>query len=96
MIRKIIEKYSEKQEGLFKTFYITFLFGCIPFALMHIIFNLIGIMPVNFNGEKVYGLLGVLVILMFLPLMALLFTVIIWLYFMIGNLLLRLLKKTIL
>jgi len=92
-MRKIIEKYSAKPAGLFKLLFITFLFGFIPFAVVHIILNLTGVIPVNFNDEKIYGLKGVLIIFLFTPLTALLLTVSVWMYFMIGNLFLRLLKR---
>ncbi|WP_116787548.1 hypothetical protein [Flavobacterium psychrotrophum] len=92
-MKKIIEKYSTKPVELFETLFITFLFGYLPFALIHIIFNISGIIPVNFNNKDVYGLLGTVVIIIFIPFIVLLLTSIIWIYFMIGNLFLRLLKK---
>lgn len=95
-MKKIIEKYSKKPEGFFKTLFITFLFGYIPFALLHIILNLTGIIPVNFNDKGVYGFEGMLIIILYTPFIVLLFTILTWVYFMIGNLFLRLLKKVFL
>ncbi|MCO6147494.1 hypothetical protein [Flavobacterium sp. NRK1] len=92
-MKKLIEKYSTKPIGLFKTLFITFFAGYIPFALIHIALNLSGVIPVNFNDKPIYGFQGALFILLYTPLVALLFTITIWIYFMIGNLFLRLLKK---
>ena len=92
-MKKLLQKYSEKPANLFEKFYVNFLFGIIPVALLHIIFNLAGVIPVNFNEEKIYGLKGVLVIVLFMPFMALLFTIFIWCYFMIGNFIIRSLNK---
>lgn len=92
-MKKIIEKYSKKPEELFKTLFVTFLFGYLPFALLHIILNLTGIIPVNFNDKGVYGLEGTLIIVLYSPLIVLLLTVVTWIYFMIGNVFLRILKK---
>ena len=92
-MKKIIEKYSKKQKGLFKTLFVTYLFGYLPFALLHIILNIFRIIPVNFNDEKMYGIKGIIVIVAFIPLVVILLTGVTWVYFMIGNLILRLLKK---
>ena len=92
-MKKIIKKYSTKPVGLFKTLFITLLAGYIPFALIHIALNLSGVIPVNFNDKPIYGIEGALIILLYTPLVALLFTIAIWVYFMIGNMFLRLFKK---
>lgn len=93
-MKKIIEKYSKKKEDLFKSIFITYLFGSIPFALIHIILNFFKILPVNFNGGQVYGIKGVIVTVFFTPLFVLMFSFFTWFYFMIGNLFLRFLKKS--
>ncbi|WP_417368074.1 hypothetical protein [Flavobacterium beibuense] len=92
-MKKFIQKYSKKPVGLFKFLYVNFLFSYIPFGLLHIIFNLLGIIPVNFNDKPIYGLGAVLVILLFTPFIVLLLTVGVWIYFIIGNLFLRFLNK---
>jgi hypothetical protein len=93
-MKKIIEKYSKTPEGLFKTIFVTYLFGFVPFALLHIILNLFKVVPVNFNNNQIYGIKGIIVIILFTPLFVLMFTIFSWAYFMIGNLILRFLKKT--
>lgn len=92
-MKQIIQNYSKKPDALFKLLYINLLFGYLPFAILHIILNLAGIMPVNFNDKQVFGLKGAIVIVIFIPFVALMFTVLVWVYFMIGNLVIRLIKK---
>lgn len=92
-MKKIIEKYSQKPEGLFKTLFVTFLFGYLPIALLHIILNLTNVVPVNFNDKGVYGIEGVIIIIIYTPFIVLLLSGVTWIYFMVGNLVLRLLKK---
>lgn len=92
-MRNFLEKYSTQQKGLFKLLYVNFFFGFIPFAVLHIIFNLMHVIPVNFNGKQIFGLKAVIVIIFFTPFIAAMITFFVWIYFMIGNLFLRLLKK---
>jgi hypothetical protein len=92
-MKKIIEKYLEIPKDLFKRIFITFLFGYIPFALFHIILNMAGIIPVNLNGKEVYGIKGFFVVILFTPFTILVVSFFVWVYFVFGNLVLRLIKK---
>lgn len=92
-MKRIIENYLDMPKNLFKRIFFTFLFGYFPFAFLHIILNISGIIPVNFNGKEVYGVQGVLVLLLFLPFVVLIITLFFWLYFIFGNLVLRIIKK---
>lgn len=92
-MKKIIEKYSEKPDDLFKRIFFTFLFGYFPFAVLHIILNITGVFPVNFNNEDVYGVKGVVIIILFMPFVVLIISFFVWLYFIFGNLVLRTVKK---
>lgn len=92
-MKKIIEKYSEKPNDLFKKIFFTFLFGYLPFAILHIILNITGIIPVNFNNAEIYGIKGVFIILLFTPLLVLMMSFFVWLYFIFGNFILRIIKK---
>lgn len=92
-MKKIIEKYSEKPNELFKKLFFTFLFGYLPFTILHIILNIIGTIPVNFNGDKIYGLKGIAIIILFTPFLVLMVTIFVWLYFIFGNFVLRMIKK---
>lgn len=92
-MKEIIQNYSKKPDAFFKRLYVNFLFGYLPFAIIHIILNLARIMPVNLNHKQVYGVKGVIVIVIFIPFIALMFTVLVWIYFMIGNFVIRLIKK---
>lgn len=92
-MRNIIEKYSEKPDNLFKRIFFTFLFGYLPFAVLHIILNLTGVLPVNFNDEEIYGAKGVVIIILFIPFIVLMLTFFVWLFFIFGNFVLRTIKK---
>lgn len=92
-MKKIIEKYSEMPKNLFKRIFFTFLFGYIPFAILHIILNITEVVPVNFNGKEVYGIKGVLVLILFIPFVVLIISIFGWLYFTFGNFVLRMIKK---
>lgn len=92
-MKKIIEKYLEMPKDLFKRIFVTFLFGYFPFALLHIVLNLAGVLPVNFNGKEVYGIKGFLVLVLFMPFVVLIMTFFVWLYFIFGNFILKLVKK---
>ena len=63
------------------------------FGALHIIFNLLHIIPVNLNGKQIFGFKAVIVIILFTPFIVAMITFFVWIYFMIGNLFLRLLKK---
>jgi hypothetical protein len=92
-MKKIIEKYTEVPKDLFKRIFFTFLFGYLPFAILHIILNITGVIPVNFNGKEIYGVQGVLVLVLFIPFVVLITSFFVWLYFIFGNLVLRIVKK---
>ncbi|WP_268847844.1 hypothetical protein [Flavobacterium aestivum] len=92
-MKKIIEKYSEMPKNLFKRVFITFLFGYIPFAILHIILNITEVIPVNFNGKEVYGIKGIIILVLFIPFVVLIVSFFVWLYFIFGNLVLRIIKK---
>lgn len=92
-MKKIIEKYTEVPKDLFKRIFFTFLFGYLPFAILHIILNITGVIPVNFNGKGIYGVQGILVLVLFIPFVVLITSFFVWLYFIFGNLVLRIVKK---
>ncbi len=92
-MKNIIEKYSEMPGNMFKRLFFTFLFGYLPFAFIHLILTILGIIPVNFNDAQVYGIKGALVIVLFIPFIVLMITFFVWLYFIFGNLVLKLVKK---
>jgi hypothetical protein len=92
-MKKFIEKYSKKPDNLFKLIFVNFLFAYSPFSILYAFLSLFGTIPVNFNGEEVYGIKGFLVMILFTPFLVLMFTIVVWIYFMIGNLFLKLLKR---
>jgi len=93
-MRKIIEKYAELPESLFKRIYFTFLFGFIPYALLQIIICLYGGSGVDFNHKNVSGVNGALVVLfLYIPMFPLMLAFFTWLYFLLGNFIIRMIKK---
>lgn len=92
-MKKILEKYGEKPKNLFGILFVNFLFAYTPFALFLGVLSLLEIFPVNFNGEKVYGIKGFLVLVMFIPFIVLTLSFFTWLYFIIGNFFLKIFKK---
>lgn len=92
-MKKLLLKYSKRPNGFFGLIFVNFLFGYAPFALFFGILSLFGVVPVNFNDSEVYGLKGLLVMILFIPFIVLMFTFFMWLFFMIGNLFLRLTNK---
>ena len=82
--QKFLEKYTQKPTSVFKRLFVLFFFGFLPFMILHIILNIAGIIPVNFNDEQIYGLTGILVIIGFAPLIVLIFTVLTYFGLMCG------------
>jgi hypothetical protein len=92
-IKNFFEKYTEKPTSTFSRLFITFLFGFLPFAIIFGILTITGIEPVTFNGEDYYGFAGLLVLLIATPITALVFAIFIYLYLLIGFLMLSGFKK---
>lgn len=92
-MKKIILEYSVKPKNLFKKIFFTFLFAYIPFAAIHIVLNLLNIIPVNFNDKDIYGAKAVLIIIIYMPFVVMIVTLFSWLFYMFGNLVLRIIKK---
>ena len=92
-MKKFIEKYSNKPNDLFGLLFVNFLFGYLPFALLLGILSLFEIVPVNFNGEQTYGWKAFIIIIVFAPIFAFIFSFFIWIYFLIGNFFMRIFKR---
>ena len=88
-LKSTLSKYSEKPKSLFRKIFITLFFAYIPFLILYIILAGFGIMPVNFNGEEVYGIKAVIVLICFAPLLVLMFTIFGYLSFVFGNFILK-------
>lgn len=87
---KFLGKFKERPKELFSLLFWNFLFGYLPFSLLGAFLSLYEVITVNFNGEPTYGFKGFIIMLVFTPLMALIFTIVAWVYFRIGNFFLRL------
>ena len=61
--------------------------------ILHIILNIAGVIPVNFNDEQIYGVTGVVVIIGFSPFVVLTITTLIYLGLMCGFLVLKGIKS---
>ncbi|MEQ8903900.1 hypothetical protein [Ekhidna sp.] len=90
---KYLRQFEDKPENLFgKLFWNMFFFlafWMVPLSLL----ILFGVIPFNFNDQPYYGIGGFLMALSFIPMMALGFAAIFWLYYSIGNYFLRLFNR---
>jgi hypothetical protein len=89
-LKTTLSKYSGKPNSLFKKIFMTFSFAYLPFLLLFVILVSFGLMPVNFNGEDIYGLKGVVVLICFAPVFILMFSAFAYLWFVFGNFVLQL------
>ena len=90
-MKRIIKKYSEKPKNLFGLLFWNLLFAYSPLALLIGVLSLFEITPVNFNDQELYGIKGLVVSLLFIPFVAGILAGLIWLYYSIGNWIMRLL-----
>lgn len=88
-VQKFLEKYTQKPNSAFKRLFVLLFFGYLPFMILHIILNIAGVIPVNFNDEQIYGVTGVVVIIGFSPFVVLTITTLIYLGLMCGFLVLK-------
>ena len=74
-----------KPQRLFKVLFWNALFGYLPIWVVTSILTLMNIIPVNFNGEKVYGIKGFIVSLFFFPFIPLVIAGPVWLLFWVAR-----------
>ena len=89
-------KFNEKYklpENLFRLLYINSLFGTLLFMMVLGLFSLFGLFPVNLNDEQVYGIKGLLVLVLFTPFTTLLFVTLMWTGLKLGNLVINILFR---
>lgn len=89
-LKNALTKYSGKPNSLFKKIFMRFLFAYLPFLLLLVILVSFGLMPVNFNGEDIYGLKGAVVLICFAPIFVFMFSAFAYLWFVFGNFILQL------
>jgi hypothetical protein len=89
-LKNSLSKYSGKPNSLFKKIFVIFSFAYLPFLVLCITLVSFGLMPVNFNGEDIYGLKGVVVLICFAPVFILMFSAFAYLWFIFGNFVLQL------
>jgi hypothetical protein len=65
-LKNTLSKYSKKPKFLFKKIFVTLFFTYLPFLILYMTLAVSGIMPVNFNDEKVYGLKAIIIQICFL------------------------------
>ena len=90
-VETFFNKYS-KEAPKFKKIIIYIFFGYLPILSIVVILNLFEILPVNFNGEKIYGAFAALINVGFSPLIILMFSFFIYIHFYLGYLTLKLLN----
>jgi hypothetical protein len=88
-LKETLSSYSGKPKSLFKKIFVTLLFAYLPFLILYIILAVFGIMPVNFNDEKVYGLKAAIILICFAPFLVFMFSAFAYLSFVFGNFILR-------
>ena len=88
-LKNTLTKYSGTPKSLFKKIFVTLLFAYIPFLILYIILAVFGIMPVNFNDEKVYGLKAAIILICFAPFFVFIFSTFAYLTFIFGNFVLK-------
>jgi hypothetical protein len=69
---------------------VTFSFAYLPFLVLFVILVSFGLIPVNFNGEDIYGLEGLVVLVCFAPIFVFMFSAFAYLSFLFGNFVLQL------
>lgn len=94
-LKSFLEKYTEKPPAIFKRLFVTYFFGYLPFLFLHILLNLLGTLPVNFNNEELFGLNAVLVLVLFAPFVVLTFTILTYFGLLSGYLMLKAIKTAI-
>ena len=92
---KFLSKYESKPSKLLGNLFWNFLFGSIPFFVLFGILILSGSFPVSFNGEPTTGLKGFIVFLIYSPLLVFSFAITVWIYYLIGNYLLKTFNRII-
>ena len=88
-LKYTLSKYSQKPESLFRKIFITLFFAYIPFLILFIILAGFGVIPVNFNNEKVYGIKAVIILICFAPFIVLMFSTFAYISFVFGNFILK-------
>lgn len=69
---------------LFRLLFIGYTFAFLPLGLLASILSVAGIVPVNINNKEVYGILGGLVALIYIPLVGILMSGLNWILLVIG------------
>ena len=80
-----IKEFSKLPENLFRLLFINIFFINLFFMTFLGIFSLFGIFPVNFNDEEVFGIKGLLVMIIFTPFTTLTYVSLIWIGLKLGN-----------
>jgi hypothetical protein len=88
-LKNTLSKYSKKPKFLFKKIFVILFFAYLPFLILYMALAGFGIMPVNFNDEKVYGLKAIIIETCFTPFIVFMISGLAYLSFVFGNFILR-------
>ena len=94
-MKAILKSYSSKPSRLFTWILVIYSFGYIPLLILQIILNLLGLMPVNYNDQDIFGGQAVMILILFSPLIVILFTIMTWLNMTLGFLVIKMVNKVI-
>lgn len=88
-----LKNYTELPKNLFGLLYWN-IFGVYFFIFFIIgLLSLMGVRPIEFNGQDTYGFLGLVVALVMGPFMALVTTFATWIILIVGNFVLKVFVK---
>ena len=90
---KNLENYLEKPKKFFQFLFWNFFFGYLPFGLLISFLSLMGKVAFTLNEKGEYGITGFLMYLLTIPFVALILTLVNWLYLTIGNYILNIIFK---
>lgn len=86
---KFLEKFVEKPNNFFKFLFWNFFMGYLPFGLLVAVFSLFGKVSFDLNNKEVYGMVGLISYLLFIPVIAFILALVCWIYLSIGNFIIK-------
>jgi hypothetical protein len=93
VIMKYFQRFSQKPNSLFQFIFWNLFFGYLPFGLFIALLSLFGNIAFTLNNQPVYGITGFLGYVICIPFVILIFTVVFWIFFSIGNFLIRIITR---
>ena len=86
-------EFSTKPPKFFGFLFWNFFFGYFPFGVLIATLSLFEKVAFTLNDKEVYGLIGFISYLIFIPLIALIFASVSWVYLSLGNYLMNMFNR---